>query len=658
MIRKIISKNIWWLVFLAVFLIGSWVQFNKATFATRINWVDDMYWVTRWEKVLDGQLPYRDFHEEYGPLFMLLGAPLYQILGRDLAAARFLQFELLGAVGILVLVLTIKSLGIKGWRGVVSIFFLLGIFEGWLWFFPARIWWGMGVLLVLNIVLSRKSFKGMILAGLVTVGVGLYSIEQGVFALVTGFVGVLVWSQKERWRFLWGYLAGAAAMILLSVAVMGWTGMLTEYLKTNFRETATLQNAAYGLPFPAFNLENPWSYVWYFPFVLLAFVGCYWFLKWRRGDEEASGGRKGIPPLVPMFLVFGALSLKVYLGRTEVGHLATDNAPIWILGVATWFDWLTRWKQKNGFWKVILTIVFFAALIVASGVVMNRGNGFWKKYLLWAIWPPKASWSLVYLPEARTWVSPQDVAEIRGVAGFVAQNISRSEEVYPFPVASGMSLFIGRTVPNYYEQATFAPTSEDQRRIIGEVEKRKVPWVIYSRKDYVIPLARMTDVYIWETFKPVANFGDFLIMKRIKSWDLGNLTNFLEAGDRVGELRPVAGIEKAGRAWKITSSEPEWEVAVSPVKSGYSTLVLRYRLGFLPGLANLSKTALGLSWEEDGQTGKLTYQSPFLFPGGWRESWLELPRVMHPEKLHLKLFWPGGLNPRAVSVEWGEILLR
>jgi hypothetical protein len=665
MLLKLLKSKRWeYLVLAGLLIVGFWIGVNRVPYGVLINWPDDFFWGNRWERVLSGQLPYRDFHEQYGVGFFLALAPVYKLLGGGLPAIRVIQYCLFPVVVVTLAWLIITALGLRGWRRWAAYLLVMFVFSGWSWLTtPIRVWMGMAALLPTWYGFKRRSLNWVFGGGSTTVLVGLFSTEQGVFTLVAGLVGILFWifwqggEKRFGLRALLLYGAGFGVNALAMAILMAGTGVLEPYIKIAFVQMPTLQNAAHGMIFPDFVWGHPLSLVWYMPFVLLAAEAVFWVKRAFKKPE--------VNILVPMILVYALFSLRVYMGRTEGGHLAADGTPIWVVLAVSWFGWLANRLRKLAMrLEFLATGLMFSFLIFSSSYFMYRVNPSWSEIIKRSLFPSHALDQLVYSPWAKVWLYPQEAENIGNVLGYLASQGVTSEAVYPFPIASGFSLMMGGTVPSYYDQAWFAEAAEKQRGLITDIEKRQIPWVIYSRRDYVMQTARMGEVYILNTYQPVVQFGDYVVMKRAKKWDERELEDFLLAGGKFGEISGTRDVRKgAGNRWEITGEKPEWEATS---ESGGSdgkdrTLVLRYRLGFFPGAATLSKTALTVYWNEPDGSENNAVLTPFLYPplaSQWQESWLELPKEISPQKLWLSLSWPGGLNPRANWVEWGEIRLR
>ena len=638
-------------IIIFLILVVYWIGMNRIYLVGRINWADDFIWGSRWDRVLAGQLPYRDFFELYGPGFPILFAPLYAFLGKGLVAIRFIHFLLFPLVALGTMVFAFLCLGLNRWRLTAAVLLLTLSFLGMTWLDqPIRTWFGLLALLP-AVMAIRSGQKWAIFAGLSAVLSGLLSTEQGVAVAVADSVTLGFYplatlfrrKSKNRTEFkLLGYFLATLGLGWSIVFLwMAGQGMLTAYLQTAFEQIPMYQNAAYGLIFPGYNLmEDPLRLGWYLPFVFWIFFMIYWLIKRKN---------KGSSPLAILLLVYSIFSLRIYIGRTEIRHFVVDTIPIFILGVATWFDF---WKEKNNkIAEILLTTIFFGGFIILSGGVIVNLSPYWQTLLARGVYPFNFNKKIVYLTDSSpVRVFPEESRDIKGVLEFIDNNVHPGEEIYPFAVISGFSSLLSRTTPNYFEQAWFAQTYKLQKKLIMELERRKIAWVIYSLRDDVIRLDQLSNFYILNTFKPVVTFGDYTIMKRFVNWSEGAMEDFGSQGELVG-LGGLSGVRDVGKreknVWEIKGDNPTW---VIPMEREGNLLVFRYRLRFGAGLATLSKTALRINWG-----GRSEVYDAYLLPGDWQEAWVEIPRGEKGDKLVFSLSWSGGLNPRATLFEIDQI---
>jgi hypothetical protein len=641
MTLKTVEKVVLVLIILGIL----WIGLNRTFFVGRVNWADDYIWANRWDRVLAGQLPYRDFFELYGPGLPLLLAPLYDLFGRGLAASRVIQFVLLPLLflGVLQVVFYVLNINAR-WR-IIGILWTLLLFGGiaWLGAVPVRIWFGIGMLPPLAIAIKNKNQPGIFVAGMLSVFVGLLSTEQGVATMLAGMTCLLLYRQVRQ--FLIPFLLGIGLAGLVSVMGMSAAGMLRPYIQTALLRVPLYQNAAYGFSFPGDDVfHHPLRLFWYLPFLLWIFE-VVWSIKNRR--------QVTIP--VVWLLAFAFVSLRVYLGRTEIQSLAIALVPQTIVGVwivASYFNRLPLRRQSK--LPRLALSVFVPLSLGVSFLLLNSLDPYWRSILFHTLRPGGRN-QLVFSKEVGVWLYPTEAEEIHQVITYLRVNEKPGEAVYPYAVISGFSTILQTITPNYFEQSWFAQTADDQRRLTAELEQKKVPWVIYSRRDDVIRLNQLSRNYILSVFRSVATFGDYSILHRNSTVEVQPSVN-----PRILMLPLIgsSGTSRSGDTWEISHQNPSWETEVPASTSVVSTVIVDYQLHFFPGAAALSKTALEVTAvSEDGETESAFYQEPFLLPGGWQEAWVELPKAIVIRKLRLRLFWPGGLNPQATGVEWGEIRL-
>ena len=91
------------LVLFVIFTFLNGVKLIEKSFERNVGYMDTMENIHSFDRILDGQIPFRDFYRPRGPLLLYLEAPLYYIFGKDHFACQFMIFSLLPAVSLIFL---------------------------------------------------------------------------------------------------------------------------------------------------------------------------------------------------------------------------------------------------------------------------------------------------------------------------------------------------------------------------------------------------------------------------------------------------------------------------------------------------------------------------------------------------------------------------
>ena len=62
------------------------VKLIDGFFEHNIGYVETMMYIHSFDRILDGQVPFRDFYPPRGPLLLYLGVPLYKMLFKNILA--------------------------------------------------------------------------------------------------------------------------------------------------------------------------------------------------------------------------------------------------------------------------------------------------------------------------------------------------------------------------------------------------------------------------------------------------------------------------------------------------------------------------------------------------------------------------------------------
>lgn len=95
------------LLFLVVVALNGIAIMDK-NFEYMIGYLDTMTKISSFDRIIDGEVPYKDFVYHLGPLLLYFQVPLYILLGQNHFAALFILFVILPAISVLLIYLWAK----------------------------------------------------------------------------------------------------------------------------------------------------------------------------------------------------------------------------------------------------------------------------------------------------------------------------------------------------------------------------------------------------------------------------------------------------------------------------------------------------------------------------------------------------------------------
>ena len=306
------------LVLFVIFTFLNGVKLIEKSFERNVGYMDTMENIHSFDRILDGQIPFRDFYRPRGPLLLYLEAPLYYIFGKDHFACQFMIFSLLPAVSLIFLYfwariflkrrffpiafLIVASLQNLFWVGDPTLRILAAAFA-------------LGLFLLARQRLEKRYFY---LSGFLCGCSLLISIEFGIAALLT--ITLLLISEglmrKLDFRFLYLWVLGIASIIVPFSIFFHYQEALFPYLiytlKFMHRSATT-----YAKPFPMPGED--------FRFYLLPILYLFSFLlivsTIRRKDLGEL--RRSLSALT----IFGLLLYRRPFSNPEFGHVLRAILP-------------------------------------------------------------------------------------------------------------------------------------------------------------------------------------------------------------------------------------------------------------------------------------------------------------------------------------------
>lgn len=252
-------------LFLAVFI---WLLFigrgGSSGFFGQINLIDEGQFLAWVNQMMNGKLIYRDIYVQYGPLMVFPIYFMYQFFEPSVFILKIWQvFD--AFIAFLIAFVTLKIFGVSKkllYFVLVSLLIIPGL--------SFRIWIGVFVIIIAFFASKKKSAKLYFVTGFLIPCLLFYSIEIGLFVIITLFVffvtnlisaKIISTNLKMMALLITGFLISLSGFVLLFYS-QGW---FYDYIQTtiSFSESIAgnkLPNGT-GLPkIPSFTeIKNPFG---------------------------------------------------------------------------------------------------------------------------------------------------------------------------------------------------------------------------------------------------------------------------------------------------------------------------------------------------------------------------------------------------------------
>ena len=461
-----------------------------------INPHDEGLMLQAGERIVDGQLPYRDFYANYGPGQYFLIGGLDWLFGPSLLTWRIVRVLLDAGVAVLAYALVRRDapepLALGAWVAVAAAMAYPSIPHP----NPTALALAFGGLLLAE---RRPALAGA-LAGLAIV----FRLDLGVAALAG--VVLLAWTERRSVAAARAALTGVAvALVLMAPVVIAapgdfWDQTIGFALDEQGLQRLPLPGAWDGGFEPNKILEH------YYPYVLLA-GAALWLAAAVRGR---------LPVRLWAAAPLAAAGVLYLLARADVYHLVPLAAVLPVL-LAT-----AAARERSTAWVVALVLTL--GLIAVQGLDLKR---------IQVLDPPPLA--TIDIDVADGVKAPP--AEARALAGLSRDVRSRVPPGDPVFVANPrfdlvnvgnplVYVLVGRPNPTRYDvmQPGVVTTAPVRREIVGDLERSRprlvIRWlspVADHREDNGAGRAggvRALDRYLAREYEPARRFGDYLVLTR------------------------------------------------------------------------------------------------------------------------------------------------
>lgn len=427
------------------------------------------------QRILAGDIPYRDFFAIFPPADNYFYAVAFKIFGQSVLIPRIIASVIFSFTPVLIFLLIKRfaSTVISLMPALLIIFLDVNIDRLYL-LTPILL----AIYLFIQAVYKKKGylyFLSGILLGVASIirldipgafGIGLL-LSTTLFFYVT---------DKKTWlrmsiNFMWWFGIGFIIPISCATYWMFRLNILTSFLKYAFIKSIIITKL-HDLPFPSILSLLPRSidikslnegYIaWYAYSILGVYISTTIILlkKFSKILKEHLE--------IPIFLISGLLMLPYIFGRTDMGHLVKGSIPFLILSMYL----LQISKRRLRTLIVLIFIGFFAANIFQSTwwIRFNSQRVVFSKNIIRTS-PEYLSSSTT--PSAKT---------LQEAVLFLQSNSQKGQPVLILPYMAGLYFLADRSSPTEFNNVLpgFITTKQEQRQFIKKIKESDVEVLIYD----------------------------------------------------------------------------------------------------------------------------------------------------------------------------------
>ena len=489
---------------------------------------DEGYLLGGVTRILDGQVPYRDYHHTYGPGRFYLVAFLFRLFGENLLVVRGLWVALKVATVLLAWFTGRRFLSTGGAAAAALLFIVIPgpWHKSFFHFF-----------LLANLLalggLSERGRGTVAAAGFLAGLTFLFRQDLGIFVVaVYGLLFLLGRWTGETPRRAGAYFLFALFPIVPFLIYFAWEGALgaaaEKVLLAGMRDNRT--NA---LPFPP--LFQPVSggasglaflllrLLYYLPVPLCVVAGIVGAGRVFRGNRTA----------LPLFLtaVLGILAFNQSLWRSDLAHLFQSLGPFWLLAV-----WSVDAGARRRGWPVraaVFAIPVVVHLALASYASVYRSPGGRARVASEKLQPipPYYTGSIVQVagPEVRLpyeraplRTSPDHAGFLRAIGESIDRYSERGDYMLTLPGYQLFYFLFDRVNPTAYVHLRRAlDTPGEEERYIADLLGKPTKVVLLREQAIDGKEERRLRVYaggicdaVEREFERVERFGDLVVYRR------------------------------------------------------------------------------------------------------------------------------------------------
>ncbi len=503
---------------------------------------DEGYLLDGVEKIMEGQVIYRDFHHTYAPGRFYLLAAAFKAFGKNIMVERFI-FALLQAIKCLLAFLIARRLGARKFALLAPILICIAPGPWHKVFFS-----GFGFLAIYAVlVMLDRAWMWSLACGLVIGVSGVFRQDAAGFAAVGGLlamafatvVGSL--SKREFAKRALGMLAGIAIVALPVLGYFESQQALGAMIQKVTRE-GMLDNLTNRIPYPSlwtaktldgtyFRLILANKILFYLPFAAYVLAVAIIVRNLKRPRASV------LPGVV--VLAAAVLAFNQSIWRSDVGHLLQTLQFAFLLVpliAEQIYDWLAQRMAGKSF-RVVVFIILFALLpsivfwasygcyvATTSRYVAMRflqeGISVGDTEYVGSMLVRCGNDTKLGLQRAPIFLRADEAAFFMAIKRFLDAHTSPGDYVLAVPQLQLVYFFYDRRNPTRYAHYRRALAPEEEERYINDIESHGT--------EYVLLVEPFEGARIGATRQPFSQYAH-----RVRSWICSNYVEI----ERIGPVR-------------------------------------------------------------------------------------------------------------------------
>ncbi len=477
-----------WIYPLAILILGFSYYISYFDYGIRLS--DEGFLVDGAERVLRGQLPISDFMS-YTPGSYFLLALLFKLFGVNLLISRLMEIAFLLMNGVMIFYVS-KRLMPSHWALIPS--FLLILFPG-PWY---KVFFAFGLLLPLVALfrfLEKKTTVRILMVGL-TIGIALvFKLEAVFYSLITVLIVLFlqhtlgaegpIFSSKTLSGFLKNLLLCCLSCLLIIVPFLIYyqsqSALITLF--TSLGESYGFANVSSTVEYfdkpsllkalTRFHIGSLQHLFFYF-FLLL-----YLYFFGKAIIHLFFERRKNIPAFLPV-LIMGSLSLTYAYNFFGKSHLLQSAAMIYVL-MGSFIYSLSQREGKKSKIGLCLVLVLLGLYLLDN----FRMDGHFSSGSISRLYRVKgAGATLIHSEKANVFVEKRQADAVNDLILYFD---GKREYLLPLYYDPMVNFLTGLENPTRFSILfpTFIQDPSRQKKVIGEVERHKIKYLLIRQPVWV-----------------------------------------------------------------------------------------------------------------------------------------------------------------------------
>jgi len=480
--RKLLTSTVTKCLYPAVIIFL--IFFNPLFYIGNLDTIEEGFWLSWLQRLINGQVIYRDFFAYHPPLIIWLMYAFIKLTQVNIFYFR-LFLHLLQVLGLIIYYFAIDRLLARRLNKFVVLLIIAALTTSSLVRNNIEIRMGLGLLPIIAFYKAQKNFRFYLLSGLFSAITVFSSIDVGLAAVVAIITGVILFDRKPMAivKYTFGFVLGSVPVFIYLL----FTKSLSSFIDQIVFYAKAFSQGYFNLPLDRyfqtsfFRWHLFYEYLsddaWFWELSRLAIVASIIYILIKIA-KRIKGKKLNLSIFVPrdkyffVLAIFGFLLFRSALGRSDYYHL------IFVLTLALMLFYYIIEKSVNYRTNLLITTIFLTLFFT------NQVNA---KFLSQLFYKFSTYGRVIEDYQILNIDRSKILVDINGnkdkweqIVAYIQTNVGKNESFFAFPWSPELYFLTDRNNASSFDTPYSSFSNDYQEKMIEELKNNLPKIIVYD----------------------------------------------------------------------------------------------------------------------------------------------------------------------------------